>query len=166
MQNDIIFCDRCGCELTRDSVHYFEDEYLCSDCLDDSTIVCSYCGERIWSDDNAGTMSMPLCDHCYDNHYTSCEDCGRIIHQDYANYYDDDDCPYCDNCFSHRNEGPIRDYSYKPDPEFFGEGDRYFGVELEIDGAGECNSNDLRIFLGGIALSELIYQSLKINKQF
>ena len=54
MQNDIFFCDRCGCELTSDSAHYFEDEYLCSECLDDSTIVCSYCDERIWSDDNAG----------------------------------------------------------------------------------------------------------------
>ena len=35
----------------------------------------------------------------------------------------------------------IHDYSYKPDPIFYGQGPRYFGVELEIDEAGESRSN-------------------------
>ena len=34
----------------------------------------------------------------------------------------------------------IHDYSYKPEPIFWGQGPRYFGVELEIDGAGESTS--------------------------
>ena len=33
----------------------------------------------------------------------------------------------------------IRDYSYKPVPIFYGDGPRYFGVELEIDEAGESD---------------------------
>ena len=39
----------------------------------------------------------------------------------------------------------IHDYYYKPEPQFFGEGNRFFGVELEIDGAGESNSNAAKI---------------------
>ena len=39
----------------------------------------------------------------------------------------------------------IHDYYYKPEPIFYGEGKRYFGVELEIDGAGESNDNAERI---------------------
>lgn len=35
----------------------------------------------------------------------------------------------------------IHDYSYKPDPEFKGEGKRYFGVELEVDYGGKDNDN-------------------------
>ncbi len=159
MQNDIIFCDHCGCELTRDSVHYFEDDHLCSECLDNATVICSYCGDRIWNDDNSGTVSMPLCDRCYDNHYTTCEGCGRIIHQDYANYYDNDDYPYCDDCFEDRNTGPIRDYNYKPDPEFFGEDSRYFGVELEIDEGGKIGENAEKL----IDLANVMYEHIYIK---
>ena len=31
----------------------------------------------------------------------------------------------------------IHDYSYKPNPIFYGDGNRYFGIELEIDEAGK-----------------------------
>ena len=31
----------------------------------------------------------------------------------------------------------IHEYSYKPNPIFYGEGNRYFGIELEIDEAGK-----------------------------
>ncbi len=157
MQNDIIFCNRCGCEITEDTAHYFEGDYFCEECFDESTTVCTHCGERVWSEDNAGTMSMPLCDRCYDNHYTSCEECGRIIHQDYANYDDDDDYPYCDDCYSRRNSGSIRDYNYKPDPIFFGDGNRYFGVELEIDKGGKDSENAERIISAANSEADHIY---------
>lgn len=35
----------------------------------------------------------------------------------------------------------IHEYGYKPEPIFFGDSDRYFGVELEIDGAGKDSDN-------------------------
>ena len=142
MQNDIIFCDGCGCELTSDCVHYFEGECFCSECLDDATVVCNHCGERIWIDDNDGTDSFPLCQRCYDNHYTTCEDCGRVIHYDDANYLDeDDDRAYCDDCCHNRQNSTIKEYNYKPEPIFYGEGERYFGVELEIDKGGKDDDN-------------------------
>ena len=43
----------------------------------------------------------------------------------------DSERPYCPDCFhSLSDDRPIHDYYYKPDPIFYGEGPRYFGVEL------------------------------------
>lgn len=39
----------------------------------------------------------------------------------------------------------IEDYYYKPEPLFRGDGSRYFGVELEIDEAGEDSDNARRL---------------------
>lgn len=91
------------------------------------------------------TVSPP-CQDCYERHYTHCTSCGCVIHAGDAYYIDDDDEPYCSSCYHDRNEyQTINDYNYKPNPIFYGNGDRFFGVELEIDGAGECNSNAERI---------------------
>ena len=38
MQNDIIFCDRCGCELTSDYAYYLEGEHFCQESLDEATV--------------------------------------------------------------------------------------------------------------------------------
>lgn len=57
---------------------------------------------------------------------------------DDAHYQDrETETPYCNDCFrslcrTHRLY-TIQDYYYKPEPLFFGEGPRFFGVELEID---------------------------------
>ena len=67
---------------------------------------------------------------------------GRIIHEHEARYLDDDeDAPYCSSCYEELEDRvAIHDYSYKPEPIFWGQGPRYFGVELEFDGAGESTS--------------------------
>lgn len=39
------------------------------------------------------------------------------------------------------NQLTIHEYNYKPTPVFHGAGPRFFGVELEIDEAGECTSS-------------------------
>ena len=60
-------------------------------------------------------------------------------------YYRGDN-PYCLDCYHDVcNDDPIRDYYYKPTLIFYGDGNRYFGVELEIDGAGEDNDNAVDI---------------------
>jgi hypothetical protein len=70
-------------------------------------------------------------------------DCGTVISLDDANYEDDDrDEPYCDSCFrDYQRESCLHDYSYKPEPIFYGEGSRYFGMELEIDYGGKDNEH-------------------------
>ena len=137
----IYTCECCGREISDNERSYFDGQTLCSDCLDEQTVLCSHCNERIWLDDNAGSDDFPLCDRCYDNYYTTCEACGHIIHQDDANYPDDEDYAYCNECYEERYSKSIHEYSYKPAPIFYGSGNRFFGVELEIDYAGQYSEN-------------------------
>lgn len=138
-------CSICIAEHPISERTEFDGQELCDHCLAEETEICTVCGERIWSDNNAGNSDIPLCQSCYDRHYCSCIRCGALVHNDDANYAhdDDDDCEaLCYDCYRDtEHRGAIHDYYYKPEPIFYGEGDRYFGVELEIDGAGEVSSN-------------------------
>ena len=110
----------------------------------ENTLTCMHCGEIILGN-NHGEEDFPLCRNC-SSLYVTCEDCGRLILESTARYPDDSDYPYCTSCFSsHEDNRIIHDYYYKPKPVFFGEGPRYFGVELEIDGAGEDENYAERI---------------------
>lgn len=73
------------------------------------------CGAKLLIRDAIMDDFLTLCDSCYNSSYTNCTEC----------CYD-----------SHRQES-IHPYHYKPDPVFFGEGSRFFGVELEVDEGGE-----------------------------
>ena len=143
---NLVPCSACGSLHPAEALTEFDGQLLCSSCLHTETTRCQRCGQRIWSDSNAGDEDTHLCQSCFDRFYTTCEDCGRVIHQDDAYYDDDDDDPRCYACHcNHTGSREIHDYYYKPEPEFFGQGSRYFGVELEIDGAGEDNSNARQI---------------------
>ena len=137
-------CCHCG-QIISGTPVMVEDDSLCECCAEEETTLCSHCGERIYRHDNAGDEDTPLCQSCYENHYYRCDRCGRVIHEDHAYYADDDedqDDPLCHACYSSRNrDRAIKDYYYKPEPLFRGDGPRYFGVELEIDGAGEDDSS-------------------------
>ncbi len=131
-----IYCSHCGTFIDTDDYEEFNGEILCSDCIDNFTSVCDCCGERIWSEDTYGDEYTTLCYHCYNNHYTRCEECDSIIHNDDA--YEYDDGYFCHECYQRiRKNAPIHEYGYKPEPIFYGDSNRYFGVELEIDGAGK-----------------------------
>lgn len=131
-------CESCGEAYPLEQLIEFEGERYCPSCLSSETVICSHCGERIWNIDNSGTNDMPLCQSCYDNCYTSCSSCGRLIRTEDA-YYDDyeDEDAYCYDCHMGRENRSINEYYYKPSPIFYGEGKRFFGVELEVDSAGE-----------------------------
>jgi len=133
---DNVHCSVCNESFAPDELTEFDGQTLCRECLERETTLCWHCGDRIWDDDNAGSDEHPLCERCYESHYTNCSRCGRLLRESDA--YFEDDTPYCDNCHAeYRNNRPIRDYYYKPVPIFYGEGNRFMGVELEIDGAGE-----------------------------
>lgn len=114
-----------------------DDSPLCPDCLEEHTVICSHCGQRIWASDNAGDSNRSLCQDCCDAYYLYCAQCGCLLSIDEA-YIDDDNDYVCADCY-HRaqNSQAIHNYNYKPAPIFYGTGDRYFGVELEIDRGGE-----------------------------
>jgi hypothetical protein len=140
-------------------VRVFQDQYFCPDCLDEETILCHHCGTRLWNDDNYGDSDTPLCRRCYDRYYTNCAHCGELLSLDDTYYEDGDDdlLPLCYSCFSALDQPAIHPYSHKPTPVFFGEGTRFFGVELEIDGAGENDDNAKRVLERANGNRERIY---------
>ncbi len=142
MKENKIICSHCGAVLTEDTATIFGGQAMCETCLGIWTSVCEECGIRIWNDSAEGDDNHILCSHCYDYYYTHCERCGRLIHNDDANYvYDDDDTPYCLSCFQEQEINPIKSYNYKPAPTFYGSGDLYMGVELELDKGGDNHDN-------------------------
>lgn len=143
MPNGKEACSGCGVVHPMEQLAEFEGQLLCPECLQETTVICERCGERIWDNESIRDEHTTLCQRCFERFYVSCCDCGRVLHEGDAYYMnDDEDEPYCYSCFmrqSHRKV--IHDYYYRPAPLFYGEGPRFFGVELEIDEGGEDNRN-------------------------
>ena len=161
MSENTFFCDICDQERPWSEHTEFDGQDLCAVCLENNTVVCRECGTRLWADDNAGSRGVPLCQSCYDDGYTTCCQCGHVLREDQAYYgsrdeYDEQ--PYCAECFHSMDSGEsIHDYCYKPQALFYGEGPRFFGVELEIDGAGESASHALALLRVANREGELAY---------
>ena len=158
LENQLEECGVCHALHPLEELRSFDDTLICPDCLEDSTVVCGRCGERMWREDDVGNEdSGHLCQSCYDRYYNTCEECHRIICEEDA-YYEDDDRVLCYDCHRrHRSRYSINDYSYKPDPIFYGGGPLYMGVELEIDEGGESESNARKILEVANAQEELVY---------
>lgn len=152
-------CCVCGSLHPVEELTEFDDSYLCESCLRTETICCQQCDERIWVDANAGDGNTPLCQSCYDRYYTTCEDCSRVIRQNDAYYADDDDYEArCYHCHARVQHCVIHEYSYKPVPIFYGDGDRVYGIEMEIDAGGERSENARRILeVANAGGDELLY---------
>ena len=154
-------CSICGAEHHVDQRTELDGKELCQACLELHTVRCRECGQRIWREDNAGTDEHPLCQDCFDGSYTTCTRCGALLRLSSALYREsneDEDSPYCDLCYAQLSSGEIHDYYYKPKPIFYGDGPRYLGVELEIDGAGEINHKANQILsIANRDGSELLY---------
>jgi hypothetical protein len=132
-------CTLCQNEHDSEDLIFFQDSLLCQSCLDSETVICRRCSERIWVND---AEDEDLCQHCFDNYYVYCSDCGRVVHNDDTYYEEEDDYsdnPFCYDCYNNRTR-VINNYSYKPEPIFFGAG-IFYGIELEIDRGGENNEN-------------------------
>ena len=128
-----LYCSHCGA-LIQEGEEYEEvnGRPVCTECYENHTVNCDRCGEVIWSDDSYGDEYTTLCRHCYENHYVRCSCCDALLHEDDA--YHLDGYAYCNDCYHDEldKNRSIHDYGYKPDPVFFGDSHRYFGVELEI----------------------------------
>lgn len=160
LELEIKTCDMCGGECSIDRLTVVDGRELCPSCLEAHTVVCRECGERILLENNAGTDALPLCQSCHDEHYTYCSRCGGLLRLNSACYRssdEDEETPYCVSCFAALNQDGINDYYYKPEPIFYGEDSRYFGVELEIDGAGEDPGNARQLLRLANRDEELIY---------
>ena len=152
-------CEHCGGSFPTDERTEFDGTAMCPQCLSEHTLVCIDCGRRIWQEDNDGTVDEPLCGSCYDRNYTHCHRCGVLLRENRACYIGDEDSEeaYCSDCYHSLCQQDIHDYYHKPTPIFYGDHCRYYGIELEIDGAGESDANARKLL--DIANSEfnLVY---------
>ncbi|HCB95517.1 MAG TPA: zinc-binding protein [Ruminococcus sp.] len=157
MRENSIICSECGGVISGESVHIFDEHTMCEECFERCTVTCDNCGERIWRDESEGDSNYTLCNHCYEYSYTTCEGCGRLIHNEDAYYEDGEDYPYCRECFEKLNSNSIKNYSYKPEPIFYGSGDLFYGIELEIDKGGEDSQNAEKLLDIANSRDERIY---------
>ena len=133
-------CEKCG------EVHHIEEscsvytrsrwrgeEQWCEDCVGNYAYQCDDCEDIFTNNELEYVGDRCLCYNCGES-YLSCEDCGAVIHHDYSYYSDEDDCNYCGSCYSDNknNNNYIKDYNYKPRPQFHGKG-LHLGVELEME---------------------------------
>ena len=137
-----LYCSHCGALIGEDEDYEeVNGEVVCTDCYERHTTTCDRCDSIIWTDDSYGDEYTTLCRHCFENHYTRCSCCDTLLHEDDAYHLDGYD--YCSECYHDevdRNRS-IHDYGYKPEPIMYGDSNRFFGVELEIDGAGKDSDN-------------------------
>lgn len=137
-------CVHCGCVMESGEEYTFHEEVYCEDCFYELTTTCDCCGKRIFKEDDAGNNHISLCNRCFSDCYTVCDRCGRLVRNEDAYYLDEeDDTPYCHCCYEEFSY--IHHYNYKPDPIFYGDGPRYFGIELEVDCGGEISANAKKV---------------------
>jgi len=118
------------CEVPR-AVRYTETynvdgKSICRECMDaiSDWNECDWCSDRftgdmMWSDDR----DCEVCQYCADSSW-ECRDCGY-------DRYDGDS----HSCYR-ESDSLIYEYSYKPNPQFYGKADYYFGFELEVEDDG------------------------------
>lgn len=145
LETEFHHCDNCGRLIHEDDVFYVNNgDILCHGCAEEHATICDHCEERVYTSDTVSDGEITVCDDCYGEHYHRCESCDSIIHNDDTCWRND--LPYCDRCYDELDsDDEIDDYSYKPDPIFYGEGKLFLGVELEVDDGGKYGENALAI---------------------
>lgn len=149
-----LHCSHCEGIIEEGDNYFVQGEILCQDCVEDLCTPCDRCGDLVFDDDICGDDEHHLCERCFSNFYTRCDHCDCVVHVD-DTFCHGDDC-LCADCF-HDLDGCIQEYSYKPDPVFFGRADRYFGVELEIDAGGRDDDHAQSILDIGNAADDCLY---------
>lgn len=106
-----------------------------------SELICAECGDILTEKNIQYFAGNTYCSDCLDNLTVCCVQCGTRIFRDDASFSSNE--PYCEECSGccDESENEIRNYYYKPNPIFHGDGNRFFGVELEIDEGGEYDSH-------------------------
>lgn len=126
-------CDACRAMTPNDEMQ----DGMCQECYDDRQERCADCDETYPSDEMYERAGHMVCQRCSES-YEDCNRCGRTYQHDEMEWNDTENAYYCSEC-AQRNV--ILSYNAKPTPVFFGTGPRYFGIELELDNAGESHEN-------------------------
>lgn len=125
-------CDQCN-EITEiNDLTSIRDgnQYVCENCASRYYYYCYGCG-NYFHEVTYYNNDMAICNNC-SRYYFQCEDCYRIEYIDYA-YTGSDGSYYCERCIDYHR---VRIMDYDDDPDefvFYGNGNYFYGVELEID---------------------------------
>lgn len=129
-------CSDCG-EILHSANEYVyvnenltDEKIVCKDCINSgSYFKCSDCGGYFTSSHlTLNGYGVSICPNCASG-WTTCHECDMPIRIQDDNFY-------CGSYFCARHNPEriaIHNYSFKPNPIFYGDGDLYMGVELEID---------------------------------
>jgi hypothetical protein len=158
-------CSECEKMFDKSQMKTFDNVNLCNECFNNLTVICDNCRTTIWDEDSCHDDYTCVCPTCYEHFYRRCNDCECLVHVNSAFYYDDE--AYCEDCYNdiedrddnyddEDDENAIHSYYYKPKPVFYGEGIHY-GIELEVDGAGEKSSNAWDVLDVGNYVNDHIY---------
>ncbi|MGH3588984.1 MAG: amidoligase family protein, partial [Pseudonocardia sp.] len=160
-----------GADMPTETLYPPEPTVACGRCREDvhgantrlsaeGDRICSGCQARVKRCDCCGlprsregvhTDGGRVCQWCRRSYFYECDDCATLISAgsyctecagtDDRDDADGVDCS-CDVCRTELHESSILSYDYRPEPEFFGDGPLYMGLELEIstpyDGTQDC----------------------------
>ena len=170
---DYFVCANCG------DIHHMDDctivyggDAVCEDCIDEDYVYSELMNEYIHSDDafyytdDQTFYDNPVHEYCRSNFGWQSDVSGNwysddtepLVTADDYRYSEgeEDELYWCEHeeeyYYSESNmpEGLIRGYHSRPTLKFFGEGPKYFGLELECDGscAKGTDTDVLHIFEG------------------
>jgi hypothetical protein len=110
---------------------------VCKACVDRYYIPCAHCEKLITQSSSyfSELTDKRYCSDCINELFACCDSCGETNFRENVIFDEDSDNYYCSEC--HRKVNIIRDYNYKPEPEFFGEGRIFYGHEIEVVGKND-----------------------------
>ena len=141
---NVSICKCCGRAVLNENTHCINDEIVCNRCFSRHYTLCPECGEIVSRDNLRYTNRGCVCENCALDHYSPCYHCDSLIHEDDLIFNDDDNNYYCGSCWNDLFNTFIHGYYFKPESKFYPNYDGnalFMGVELEVDGAGECEEN-------------------------
>lgn len=138
---EFLTCDECCTLVHEDDTTCTEDtsnsssQIFCPDCAGDHTFECDCCSRVYHIDDRCSVNSGwdDVCIDCRDEYYSTCDSCGETYSRDDMYYDEHSGCDYCESCYEDRSNRGVNNYSYKPDPVFYGKASHYFGIEIECE---------------------------------
>lgn len=154
---EVYKCERCGSyyrEKTHPSFITDNQRRLCTYCENNYTFTCDCCGGVYTNELRNSTVTGDyVCNDCANENYVRCTSCEMYVHQDEAEWIDDE--PYCRSCAEEVEEDEderfeeddayVHVYNWKPRGVFYDEGTLatnypdtskvYFGIELEVSGS-------------------------------
>jgi len=111
---------------------------FCEDCVNSLFAICGSCDDLVNSNYVNEWYGDNYCDSCISEFTFHCDNCGNRADNDDGFWCEDSETQFCDSeCHDgdcdHASDS-LHEYGYLPDLRFRGDGPRFYGVEVEIDG--------------------------------